>query len=225
MHVGIRDIQPTHLGQALVRFDNIFYRDMPVNNSPHPNGGVNFQVVHHNATNNWRAIQFNQECWLMFLGFPLDYWSNDNIQNALGCFGRMIMWENDRDHLALLMVRARVTDLREVPYFLVLTEAKGFQGESWTVQVEIVEQEMLGALSTDEEPVPVLHENGQPLMFDFFGLGQQGTSPAQQGNIPVWGQNSGGQQVNQIEKEFDLNMEAVVEGDDEASALARTDPA
>jgi hypothetical protein len=24
MHVGIRDIHPTHLGQALVRFDNIF---------------------------------------------------------------------------------------------------------------------------------------------------------------------------------------------------------
>jgi hypothetical protein len=137
----------------------------------------------------------------------------------------MIMWENDRDHLALLMVRAWVTDLREVPYFLVLTEAKGFQGESWTVQVEIIEQEMLGALLTDEEPVPVLHENGQPLMFDFFGLGQQGMDPAQQGNIPVWGQNGGGQQVNHIEKGFDLNMEAVVEGDDEASTLARIDPA
>jgi hypothetical protein len=25
MHVGIRDIQPTHLGLALVTFDNIFY--------------------------------------------------------------------------------------------------------------------------------------------------------------------------------------------------------
>jgi hypothetical protein len=91
----------------------------------------------------------------------------------------MIMWENDRDHLARLMVRARVTDLREVPYFLVLPEAEGFQGESWTVQVEIVEQEMLGALPANEDPVLVLQENGQPLMFDFFGLGQQGMAPQQ----------------------------------------------
>jgi hypothetical protein len=64
----------------------------------------------------------------MLLGFPLDYWNNDSIQNAPSSFGRMIMWENDRDHLARLMVRARVTDLQEVPYFLVLTEAEGFQG-------------------------------------------------------------------------------------------------
>jgi hypothetical protein len=151
---------------------------MLVNNSPHPYGGVNFQVVHHNATRNWRVIQFNLECWLMLLGFPLDYWNNDSIQNALGSFRCMIMWENDQDHLARLMVRVQVIDLREVPYFLVLTKAEGFQGVSWIVQVEIVEQEMLGALSADEEPVPVLQENGQPMMFDFFGLGQQGMGPA-----------------------------------------------
>jgi hypothetical protein len=51
------------------------------------------------------------------------------------------------------MVRGRVTNLHGVPYFLVWSEAEGFQGESWTVQVEIVEQEMLGALPADEELV------------------------------------------------------------------------
>jgi hypothetical protein len=49
---------------------------------------------------NWRAIQFNQECWLMLPDFPLDYWNNDSIRLALASFGRMLMWENDRDHLA-----------------------------------------------------------------------------------------------------------------------------
>jgi hypothetical protein len=51
-----------------------------------------------------------------------------------------------REHLARLMVRACVTDLWLVPYFLMLTEAEGFQGESLTIQVEIVEQKMLRAL-------------------------------------------------------------------------------
>jgi hypothetical protein len=35
---------------------------------------------------------------------------------------------------------------------------------------------MLGQLPADEDPVPVIAENGQPPKFDFFGLGQ----PAQQ---------------------------------------------
>jgi hypothetical protein len=56
MHVGICDIQPTHLGQALVRFENLFNRDLLIANSPHLYGGVNFSVVRHNAAQNWRAI-------------------------------------------------------------------------------------------------------------------------------------------------------------------------
>jgi hypothetical protein len=186
------------LGQALVRFENIFDHDMLVNNNLHPYGGVNFHVVLYNATRNWRVVQFNQECWLMLIGFPLDYWNTDSIQNALASFGRMIMWENDREHLARLMVRVRVNDLREVPYFLVGTEAEGFQGESWTVQVEIVEQELIGALPADEEHVPVLNDNGNPLMFDFFGLGQQGMAPHRQGNNQNWGHNGGGENVGQM---------------------------
>jgi hypothetical protein len=65
----------------------------------------------------------------------------------------MLMWENDNDHLTRLMVRARVTDLHDVHQYLVVTKSDGFQGESLTVQVEIVEQEMLEALPADEEPV------------------------------------------------------------------------
>jgi hypothetical protein len=39
----------------------------------------------------------------------------------------MSLWENDRDHLARLLVRARVTSLQDVPHFLVVTEVEGFQ--------------------------------------------------------------------------------------------------
>jgi hypothetical protein len=46
----------------------------------------------------------------------------------------MLMWDNDRDHLAKLMVQARVSDLQDIPYFSVLTEAAGFQGESCTTR-------------------------------------------------------------------------------------------
>jgi hypothetical protein len=52
MNVRIRDIQESQLGQALVHFENIFDRDLLVNNSPHPYGGVDFSLVKHNEGRN-----------------------------------------------------------------------------------------------------------------------------------------------------------------------------
>jgi hypothetical protein len=76
----------------------------------------------------------------MLLGFPLDYWNSGDIQSVIASFGRIILWENDRNNLARLMVCARVTDFQDVPHFLVLTDAEGEQGQYWTVQCEVVEQ-------------------------------------------------------------------------------------
>lgn len=69
----IRDIQRSHLGQALVRFDSVHDRDLFVHTSPHPYGDVTLSFQRHNEGRNFRALNFNRECWLMLLGFPLDY--------------------------------------------------------------------------------------------------------------------------------------------------------
>jgi hypothetical protein len=82
------------------------------------------------------------------------------------------------------MVRARVSDLQDIPHFIVLTDAEGFQGESWTVQCEIIEQQVLGAVAADEEVIPVHDAHENPRMFDFFGLGQPGASPFAQQVLP-----------------------------------------
>jgi hypothetical protein len=97
-----------------------------------------------------------------------------------------------------------------------LTEVEGFQGESWTVQVEIVEQEMLGALPADEDPIPVPQVQDNSLPFDFFGLGQQGLAHEQQNN-QNWVHNAFGEQIGHQHNlmDLDLNIEAVVEGDDQ----------
>jgi hypothetical protein len=110
MDVHVRDIQPTHLGQALVHFVHIHDRDSMVNGSPHPYRGVNFSLVHHNQGRNWHAMNFNREGWLMLLGFQLDHWNNGSIHSVIASFGRIILWENDRNNLARLMVRATVTN-------------------------------------------------------------------------------------------------------------------
>lgn len=51
----------------------------------------------------------------MLLGSPLDFWTLEHIQNAIGSFGRLIMWEVDNANLTRLLVQARVISLEETP--------------------------------------------------------------------------------------------------------------
>jgi hypothetical protein len=58
----IRDIQRSHLGQALVRFVHIYDRDRLITQSPHPYGDVFFSFTKHNEGRNWRRLEYNREC-------------------------------------------------------------------------------------------------------------------------------------------------------------------
>jgi hypothetical protein len=108
----------------------------------------------------------------MLLGFPLDYHSSDYLQAAIGSFGRLILWEEDRHNVTRTLLWVRVTSLEEVPQFIVFSEMKGFIGSSWTVQCEIIQQNMLGGQPQDEDLVPATPKDGQQLLLAFSGLGQ-----------------------------------------------------
>jgi hypothetical protein len=69
--VAFIDIQPTHLGQAFVRFRNAYDRDQLIHRSPMQFGDITISFVEHNKDRNWQAVSFNRECWLLLLGFPL----------------------------------------------------------------------------------------------------------------------------------------------------------
>ncbi|TVU01264.1 hypothetical protein EJB05_53303, partial [Eragrostis curvula] len=176
--VRIRDIQPTHLGQALVRFEYVHDRDNLINAGVHHYGGCDFEIHRHNEARNWRGLDFNRECWLLLLGFPLDYRSAEFIQSALCTFAKVESWEDELGQVARLLVKAKVTELQDVPPFLVLTDVEGYRGNSWTAQCEIINQRLLGVLAADEEPVPQL-VNGAPIEFAFFGYGQPGQASPQ----------------------------------------------
>jgi hypothetical protein len=104
--ISVWDIQPSHLGQALVCFRHAHDRDVLVNNSPFWYTDVDFHFVCHNEGRNWRNLNFNRDRWLMLLGFPLDYWNHESIQNAIAPFSKVMLWENDGEHLARLMLKA-----------------------------------------------------------------------------------------------------------------------
>jgi hypothetical protein len=46
-----------------------------------------------------------------------------------------------------------------------------FEGETWTIQCEVVQREMLGARPQDEDPISAQLQIDGQFPFDFFGLG------------------------------------------------------
>lgn len=176
--IDFTDMQPTHLGQAFVRFRRAFDRDKMIQLGPIRFGNVTLTFVEHNKGRNWRAFNFNMECWLMLLGFPPDFRENEYIVNTISSFGRVISWLDDIAHLGRLLVRACVADYETVPQLLVLTEGEDFHGESWTVQCEILQVNLPEGLPSNEDPAPGPDDFPPGGTFDLFGFGQQGLGPA-----------------------------------------------
>lgn len=124
--VPVTDIQPTHLGQAYVRFRNAYHRDQLIQMGTIPFGNVNISFVEHNRGRNWRSFQFNRECCIMLLGFPPDMREDEYVVNTFSSFGRVLSWDKNPAHLSKLLVRARVSELEDVPQFLVISEGEDF---------------------------------------------------------------------------------------------------
>lgn len=87
--IQVKEVQPYHLVQAYVRFEHDRDRDRMVLESPHRYGGVNFTFVRHNQGRNWRRVNFNQDCWLMLLGFPNDYWEREYVDTIMDSWVRL----------------------------------------------------------------------------------------------------------------------------------------
>jgi hypothetical protein len=80
-----------------------------------------FEFVNHNRGDNARRVLFNRECWLMLIGYPVDNRNMDDIRDIIKPFGRLICWQKD-DVLARIYIKARVTDLTDVPHYLIFSE-------------------------------------------------------------------------------------------------------
>lgn len=171
--VAITDIQPCCLGQAYVRFARRFDRDALIGQGPIVFDNVTLTFIRHNEGRNWRRVHFNTECWLMILGFPPDYQEEEFYQNAISSFGRLLYIQQEEGRLTRVIIRARVIDLQSIPHFIVFAESEGFESDSWTVQCEILQHNLLRGGPQDEDPVPELAV-GDGAPFDFFGLGQPG---------------------------------------------------
>lgn len=112
----------------------------------------------------------------MLIGLNIDVWSYALVDKAV--FGKLMVWEEDHDHMARALVKVRVSGLDEIPWFFNFSEGETPESDNWTVQCEIISTTMLEAQPQDEDFLPEDPDDLDPNHFDFFGFGQPGQGPA-----------------------------------------------
>lgn len=84
----------------------------------------------------------------------MDYREEEYFDNAVCSFGKVLSWDNDDNNKTRLILKARMADLESIPHFIVFSKAEGFENDSWTIQCEILQQEILRAGPPDEDHIP-----------------------------------------------------------------------
>ena len=108
MQVGFREIQPCPFGEAYVQFMHVRDCNRLIRQSPHPFGDVFISFSKHNEGRNWRRVNFNRTCWLLFIGVPFDFCNVEDIAMAISKWGRIISWEREDALRGKILVKARV---------------------------------------------------------------------------------------------------------------------
>lgn len=105
--------------------------------------------------------------------FSVDYQKQEYLDNTICTFGKVLSQKKDMSILTRLIVKVGVLDLESVVHHIILSDAEDFQGESWTIQCEVTQNDLLVGLPSDEYPMPNDHINPNA-SFDRFGYRQVG---------------------------------------------------
>lgn len=165
-------IQPCPLGQEYVCFSYMHHRDLLINGGPYHYGNDTISFIPHNKAWNNRSTVMTHEVWFALLGLNLDLWTHSLVDKAVSESGKLIVWEEDHDNMARVLVKARVVSLDAIPWFFTFTEGDDPESVSWTMQCEVFHASLLGAVAQDEDFPLDDDDDIQPENFDFFGFGQ-----------------------------------------------------
>ena len=146
---------PSPLGLGLFEFENPVQRELLLNASPVQFGDFQLSVKHDEARN-LRSCPYIRECWVMFLGFPLNYQLHDYIKAAVSPFGRLLRWF-EGPNKSRVLVKCLVISPDRVPRSLVISQGSllGGNGRSWSVPVFLLNGNFPDVFPQDKDPVPM----------------------------------------------------------------------
>jgi hypothetical protein len=121
--------------------------------------------LHDEAPMNFRRMTFSRKCWLLLLGYPLDFKDLSILSQACAPFAKVLYWNSEDPSLSRVLLKVLVEDPLEVPRSLVIKIGKESDGDgrSWTVPVYVFNSDMVNAGPTNKEDPPA--NNGDPHPF------------------------------------------------------------
>lgn len=138
--VRLVSVWPSTLGLGLFEFESTLQRATLLNASPIPFAHGEVIVQRHDEARNLRACNYTRECWVMFLGFHLDYQTSDFIRAVVVPFGRCLHWY-EGPNKSRVLTQCLVLSPDRIPRSVVISQGSilGGNGKSWSAPVYILD--------------------------------------------------------------------------------------
>jgi hypothetical protein len=110
----------------------------------------------HDEARNFCTCNYIRECWVMFLGFPLDYQSVEFVKASVSPFGRLLRWY-EGPNKSRILTKCLILSPDRVPHSVVVSHGSqlGVTGRSWSVTVFMLNGHFHDDFPQDEDPVPM----------------------------------------------------------------------
>jgi hypothetical protein len=151
-NVGTPDIQPCPIGDAFVGFNFPLQRIRFLDGPPLNFDGYSVRFEKHDEGDNARALDMDQEVWLLLVGYPLDARSNSAIAKAVSCFA-LLHHVHESNVMSRVVIKVVMNSETQVPPAIAIGVGNDLRIRTWTMPVFILSASSLLTLG-DEDVCP-----------------------------------------------------------------------
>jgi hypothetical protein len=110
--------------------ENAVHRDTLLALNPHFIGLSQITFYPHDEVPmNFSRMSFSRKCWLLLLGYPLDFKDLSILPQACAPFAKVLYWNSDDSSLSRVLLKVLVEDPLEVPRILMIEIDRESDGE------------------------------------------------------------------------------------------------